>query len=367
MKAISFSAMAKVSGGVFARLAPNVQMTRNLFFRLVPILLTCLCLLPDAHAQAYAGRDDVRRFVTEMVERHGFARAELLALFSKTRQQQSVLKAIAAPAESAMRSWVTYRSQFVNAARIQAGVSFYDKHAASLARAANLYGVPEEIIVAIIGVETVYGRNTGSYRVIDALATLAFDYPPRAEYFRSELEHFLLYARQESIDILAARGSYAGAIGIPQFMPGSYRRFAVDFDGDGKRDLSGSHIDALGSVANFLKEHGWQRAQPIAFKAQVSGERYRTLVASGIKPVYRGVDLPGFDVIVEEPFDLNLGICLIELETPGQSTEYRVGLENFYVLTRYNRSSFYAFAVIDLAREIGVAIARGKGATPEVR
>ncbi|MSQ50801.1 MAG: lytic murein transglycosylase B [Betaproteobacteria bacterium] len=331
------------------------------------LLLLWAGVLPVAFAQSYAGREDVRRFVAEMVERHGFVRGELTSLFSKVRPQAGVLRAIAAPAESAQRSWQAYRSRFVNAARIEAGVQFHQLHQQTLERAAKIYGVPEEIIVAIIGVETLYGRNTGAYRVIDALSTLAFDYPPRADFFRGELEQYLLHARQESIDALGLKGSYAGAIGIPQFMPGSYRRYAVDFDGDGKRDLSASAVDAVGSVANFLREHGWQRAQPIAFSAQVSGDRYRTLVASGIKPTYRGTDLASFDVTVEAPFDRDLGVVLIELESPGQAPEYRVGLENFYVLTRYNRSSFYALSVFDLAKEIGVALKGRRSAETGVR
>lgn len=330
--------------------------------RLAGLLMVWCCALPAAMAQGYAGREDVRVFISDMVERHGFVRGELVSLFSKVRPQASVLRAIAAPAETAQRSWQAYRSRFVNTARIEAGRRFYERHAEALQRAAKIYGVPEEIIVAIIGVETVYGRNMGGFRVIDALATLAFDYPPRADYFRGELENYLLHGRQESIDVLGQKGSYAGAIGIPQFMPGSYRRYAVDFDGDGRRDLSASVVDAVGSVANFLKEHGWQRSQPVAFAARVHGERYRALAASGIKPVYLGTDLASFEVSVEEPFDRAAGVVLIELESPGQPPEYRVGLDNFYVLTRYNRSSFYALSVVDLAAEISAAMNRERGA-----
>ena len=337
------------------------QMTQNLI-RMASLLLLWIVAIPCALAQNYAGRVDVRHFIAEMVERHGFVRAELTSLFSKVKPQAGVLRAMVAPAESAQRSWQAYRSRFVNPARIEAGVQFHQRHQQALERASKIYGVPEEIIVAIIGVETVYGRNIGTYRVIEALSTLAFDYPPRAVYFRAELEQYLLHTRQESINVLGLKGSYSGAIGIPQFMPGSYRRYAVDFDGDGKRDLSASAVDAVGSVANFLREHGWQRSQPIAFSAQVTGERFRTLIASGIKPNYSGADLASFEVHVEAPFDRDLGVVLIELESPGQTFEYRVGFENFYVLTRYNRSSFYALAVFDLANEIGAALA-GRRAT----
>ena len=334
---------------------------------LAVLLLIALAIGPHtAFAQKYAAREEVRRFISDMVEQHGFVRSELLTLFSKVRHQPAILRAVSTPAEAAPRSWQAYRARFINTERIDAGVRFYGRHATVLQRAAKIYGVPEEIIVAIIGVETVYGRNVGGYRVIDALTTLAFDYPPRAEYFRGELEQFLLHARQESINLLALKGSYAGAIGIPQFMPRSYRRYAVDFDGDGRRDISGSAVDALGSVANFLKEHGWQRGQPVAFVARIVGERFRTLIASGIKPVYRAGDLADFGVSVKEDLGPETGIALIDLETAGQATEYWVGMENFYVLTRYNRSSFYAIAVLELAREIANTLAKQNGGT-EVR
>ena len=215
--------------------------------------------------------------------------------------------------------------------------------------------MPEEIIVAIIGVETVYGRNTGNYRVIDALSTLAFDYPPRAEFFRGELENYLLYARDAGIDTLALKGSYAGAIGIPQFMPGSYRRYAVDLDGDGRQDLSGSFADAIGSVANFLKAHGWQTGEPVAYPAQVQGENFRSLVDAGIKPAYRYGDLANFGVSAEGEAGADASCALIELTTPDEASEYLVGFTNFYVLTRYNRSSMYAAAVLELAQAVKAA------------
>jgi len=224
--------------------------------------------------------------------------------------------------------------------------------------------VPPEIIVAILGVETVYGRNMGGYRVFDALTTLAFDYPRRAEFFRGELENYLLYVRDAGVDALAIRGSYAGAIGIPQFMPGSYRRYALDYDGDGQRDLSASAADAIGSVANFLKEHGWDAGAPIAVPARIVGDTYRQLLDAGIKPVYRAVDLALFGVSGAESLSPETPCALIELETPGQPSEYRIALQNFYVLTRYNRSSFYASAVIELARAIADAQAQSAAEAP---
>ncbi len=306
-------------------------------------------------ATRYAGRSDVREFINEMVEKHGFVKRELRKLFSRARFQPSIIAAITPPSEPHAKSWQAYRALFLTPQRIEAGVAFSERHRPALAYAAALYGVPEEIIVAIIGVETVYGRNTGNYRVIDALSTLAFDYPPRAEFFRGELENYLLYARDAGIDTLALKGSYAGAIGIPQFMPGSYRRYAVDLDGDGKQDLSGSFADAIGSVANFLKAHGWQTGEPVAYPAQVQGENFRSLVDAGIKPAYRYGDLANFGVSAEGEAGADASCALIELTTPDEASEYLVGFTNFYVLTRYNRSSMYAAAVLELAQAVKAA------------
>jgi membrane-bound lytic murein transglycosylase B len=306
-------------------------------------------------ATRYAGRSDVREFINEMVEKHGFVKRELRKLFSRARFQPSIIAAITPPSEPHAKSWQAYRALFLTPQRIEAGVAFSERHRPALAYAAALYGVPEEIIVAIIGVETVYGRNTGNYRVIDALSTLAFDYPPRAEFFRGELENYLLYARDAGIDTLALKGSYAGAIGIPQFMPGSYRRYAVDLDGDGRQDLSGSFADAIGSVANFLKAHGWQTGEPVAYPAQVQGENFRSLVDAGIKPAYRYGDLANFGVSAEGEAGADASCALIELTTPDEASEYLVGFTNFYVLTRYNRSSMYAAAVLELAQAVKAA------------
>jgi len=324
--------------------------------RLLTVLLACalsssISVTADAAAQ-YAEREDVRQFIAEMAHRHGFVRKELRTLFSQARFQPAIIKAITPPIEPRAKSWQAYRALFLTPQRIEAGIEFRERHREALARAVELYGVPEEIIVAIIGVETVYGRNTGNYRVIDALTTLAFDYPPRAAFFRTELENYLLYARDAGIDTLGLKGSYAGAIGIPQFMPGSYRRYAVDLDGDGKQDLSGSFADAIGSVANFLQAHGWETGQPVAFAAQVHGENYRKLIDAGIKPTYRYGDLADFGVSAQGETRADVACALIELATPGETSQYLVGLTNFYVLTRYNRSSLYAAAVLELAQAV---------------
>jgi len=314
-------------------------------------LASCLSFGADA-TSGYAGRNDVRRFIAEMAQKHGFDRDKLRALFSRARFQPAVVAAITRPLEPRAQSWQAYRALFLTPKRIEAGVEFRARERAALARAAERYGVPEDILVAIIGVETAYGRNTGNYRVIDALSTLAFDYPPRAEFFRGELEDFLLYAREAGIDALSLKGSYAGAIGIPQFMPDSYRRYAVDLDGDGKEDLSGSFADAIGSVANFLRAHGWETGQPVAYAARVQGDGYRKLIDAGVKPAYRFGDLASFGVSAEGDAAADAPCALIELATPDEPSEYLVGFTNFYVLTRYNRSSMYASAVLELAQAV---------------
>jgi membrane-bound lytic murein transglycosylase B len=337
---------------------------QRLLQRLLALSLACCLALPStpafaaAGARHYAQREDVRQFIAQMVREHGFVAGELRALFSQARYQPSVIAAITPPAQPRARSWQAYRALFLTPERIQAGAEFSETQRAALALAAARYGVPGEIIVAIIGVETVYGRNTGGYRVIDALTTLAFDYPPRAEFFRKELENFLLFARDADIDTLALKGSYAGAIGIPQFMPGSYRRYAVDLDGDGKQDLSNSFADAIGSVANFLKAHGWESGQPVAYAAQVQGGDYHRLVDSGIKPGYRFGELPGLGVNAAGAAPADTACALIELGTPEAPSEYLVGFNNFYVLTRYNRSSMYAAAVLELAQAVKSAAAQ---------
>lgn len=326
-------------------------------------LLLLLALAPGAEARPdrpasaqaskpYGKRDDVQDFIRRMVEQHAFVEPELRFLFARARREPAILAAIAPPKTAPMRSWQTYRGRFVTEARVAEGLDFWRRHAGALERAAREHGVPEEIIVAIIGVETVYGRQMGSWRVIDALSTLAFDYPPRAEFFRSELEQYLLFAREQGVDVFSVRGSYAGAIGIPQFMPGSYRRYAVDFDSDGATDLRGNAVDAIGSVANFLLQHGWKRGERIQLPARVVGDAHRALIDAGIEPKTSLGELKRYGVETRTDLALETPVALIELESPGAPAEFRLGLRNFYVLTRYNRSSLYASAVADLAQEL---------------
>jgi membrane-bound lytic murein transglycosylase B len=307
--------------------------------------LYLLFAMTPLFAQSYAGREEVKAFIDDVVKRHGFKSAELRRLFSKVQRVDPALKLIL-PGEPL--TWNDYRAQFVNETRIANGLVFWKENRRSLARAEKQYGVPAQYIVAIIGVETNYGRNMGKYRVIDALSTLAFDYPPRSSYFRRELEQYLLLAREEGIDVLATRGSYAGAIGMPQFMPTSLRRYAVDFNGDGRIDLSRSSADALGSVANFLKEHGWQAGEPVLFRAKPSPEAIARYMDGSFEPHHRLADLTaaGLEVEPTPPSPEALGALV------AVGAEYRVGLRNFYVITRYNRSALYASAVNDLGEAL---------------
>jgi membrane-bound lytic murein transglycosylase B len=261
-----------------------------------------------------------------------------------------VINAIMPPKDPSIRSWQTYRGRFIEPRRIAAGRYFRQQHGAALARAQAQYGVPAEIILAIIGVETIYGRNTGRFSTFGALTTLAFDYPPRADLFRRELEALLLLARDEQRDPLFYTGSFAGALGLPQFLPSSQRRWGTDFDGDGRIDLTSSPVDAIGSVANFLKEHGWETDGPIAVAVAVDSDP-AALIGEGIRPQRLPADMPG----VQAANAPARPAALIDLVTPDAPTEYWLGYNNFYVLTRYNRSSFYAMAVFQLAQALQAA------------
>ena len=292
---------------------------------------------------------EIAPFVSEMVGKHGFERDQLERILAGVRVRPEILEAIQRPAESL--SWYQYRPIFVTESRISKGEAFWRKHADTLASASAQYGVSPEIIVAIIGVETLYGTRKGTHLVLDSLATLAFRYPRRSEFFRSELEQFLILSRQENLDAASVKGSYAGAMGIPQFISSSYRRYAVDFDGDGVRDLLNSDSDAIGSVANYLKVHGWQRDAAVALPASVTGDGYKTLVEKGIKPHTPVSDMQNFGVIVLYASENDSRGALIELANEND-TEHWVGLQNFYAITRYNHSALYAMAVFQLARAI---------------
>jgi membrane-bound lytic murein transglycosylase B len=311
---------------------------------------------PSHAAGAYGNRPEVQQFVREMRAKHGLDPENLNALFAYAEYRADVIRAIMPPRDPRIRSWRAYRPRYVNEQRIRAGTRFWADHAAAFQSAAKRFGVPEEIIAAIIGVETIYGRITGDIPTLSALATLAFDYPPRAELFRTELEELLLMARDAGRSALTYKGSFAGALGLPQFLPSSYRRFALDFDGDGKKDLD-SPADAIGSVANFLREHGWRSGRLIAVPAFVPPAAL-PLADGGVLPVQPLAKLTELGVRATEATGEEDRCALIDLVSPDQPTEYWLGFDNFYVLTRYNRSSFYAMAVFHLS----VALCNARGA-----
>ena len=308
---------------------------------------------PSGEVRHYEALPEVRDFIDGLVQRHGFQRDELIALFAKARFQPAVIKAILPPSSPRQKSWQAYRARFVEPTRIRAGLRFWDDYADALQQAEQRYGVPADIIASIIGVETIYGRNTGNFETFSALTTLAFDYPPRADLFRRELEALLLLARDEQRSPLSYQGSYAGALGLPQFLPSSLRNWAVDFNGDHHIDLT-NPVDAIGSVGRFLAEHGWEKDGPIVVPAQVQeGPGSDSLIAEGISPKRLPDELRAFGVtagnVPQQP------VALIDLVTPDAATEYRLGYRNFYVITRYNRSSFYASSVNDLAQALKAA------------
>ncbi|HKK05985.1 MAG TPA: lytic murein transglycosylase B [Gammaproteobacteria bacterium] len=294
-------------------------------------------------------RPEVNRFIKEMVQKHRFTRQELEEIFSKARIRPSIIAAISRPAES--KPWYEYRPIFVTSSRISGGVAFWKKNADILERAQATYGVPPQILVAILGVETRYGQQKGGYPVIDSLSTLAFDYPPRSAFFKKELEQYLLMTREENIDPLKLVGSYAGAMGQPQFISSSFRSYAVDFDGDGHRDLWDNAADAIGSVANYFKKHGWQAGEPIASRADVKGKDYQKLVDAGLKPSFTPAQLRQAGVTFKGDPGPDAKGALIELKT-DYGHEYWVGWQNFYVITRYNHSALYAMAVYQLSERI---------------
>lgn len=306
----------------------------------------------------------VAAFVEEMVTKNGFERIMIESIMYQARFRQSIIDAMERPAEA--KPWYEYREIFLTPARIEGGVKFWHDNKAELTDVAKKYGVPPEIIVAIIGVETNYGYNMGRYRVIDALSTLAFGYPKRAKYFRQELEEFLLLSKEDGIDVRTRVGSYAGAMGLPQFMPSSYRKYAQDGDLDGRRDLWNSNADVIASVANYFRGNGWYADEPVVLKINGSVAN-QALVSKGNKP--NPPRLP-ITIITEQRIittpplnstrmNRNALINLISLEGEG-GNEYWVGLRNFYAITRYNHSNHYAMAVYQLSQEILTVLAATK-------
>ena len=304
--------------------------------------LFLLMLLPNALAADLPG---IPEFINEMVAKHHFKREELVQVFEDANYRKDVIDAMNKP--STLKPWLEYRAAFINPKRISGCMKFWLKYADDLDRAEKKYGVPQEIIIAIIGVETLYGQHAGNYRTLDALTTLTFDYPRRVVFFRGELEQYLLLAREQNFDILNIRASYAGALGIPQFMPSSYRRHAVDFNKDGKIDLMNSAVDAIGSVANYLREYGWKPGERVAIRATVENV-YRPNDVDAARSLGAWGEL---GVFPQERVTDGLYAYLLDFTLPD-GKEYWFGFNNFAVITTYNNSSYYAMSVYQLALEL---------------
>jgi len=320
---------------------------------LAVICLLVAYLMSSTASANYLAREDVQAFVTKASVKTGLSEAAVREILAKGRYQQSIIDAISRPAEA--QPWYKYRKIFLTDTRIRNGVRFWDENEEKLTHIANDYGLPPEIIVAILGVETAYGANMGSYRVLDALMTLGFDYPRRGAFFQQQLIALLELAEKEGLDIESVTGSYAGAMGMPQFIPTSYLAYAVDGNGDGRRDLWNNKEDVFASVANYLARHGWEHEGEVAFQVEVGDAHVDDLLNTGrdLKPkttldelAQRGVQLPEHSSV---PGDIP--VMLFTLTWPDR-VEYWVGLNNFYVITRYNHSVLYAMAVYELAQAI---------------
>ena len=307
----------------------------------------------------YGQRLDVRQAADEIAQARGLDVTWVHKVLAEARYIPSIAKAVLPPPVGAPKNWALYRSRFIEPRRIQAGVAFWRAHRDTLARAQAETGVPAEIIVGILGVETVYGQHMGNFRVLDALATLAFDFPashPRAAtrsaFFRDELANYLGLTQRDGLNPTDLRGSYAGAMGLPQFMPSSWMRYAVDFDGDGKIDLFGSAADAIGSVAHYFQSFGWQPGLPPSYPVHFDAARLDLppLLGPDIIPSFDAAEFAAHGVLLNDsPAPLSGRLALIELQNGDDAPSYVAGSDNFYVITRYNWSSYYAMAVIELA------------------
>ncbi len=323
----------------------QLLMQRTLTLALVLILSTS-CM-----AQQHPGAEE---FAAKVAAERGLNQAEVLQLLQNARFKQSIVDAMTRPAEA--KPWHKYRPIFITDKRINEGVAFWRKNETLISKAAGRFAVDPQIIVAIIGVETFYGRITGSYRVLDALATLSFYYPDtgndRSGFFSSELTNFILLGEEEGLPLKEVKGSYAGAMGLGQFMPSSYREYAVDLDGDGRRDLWSSMDDVIGSVANYLHRHGWQYGEPVTFRAGVRDNANMELISRRDFKVKMTIDelaVGGFEST--EPLSGDTLAAVVRLdESAGES--YWLTFRNFYVITRYNRSPLYAMAVFELSEAL---------------
>lgn len=323
-------------------------MTARVYLRTWVVLAATLAAVP-AHALEIDNYPELQTFIHGFAQQHRFPESRLRAVFAQARIRPEIIEAMENPKEAL--PWYEYRKLFITEEHTRRGGIFWTRHAAALARTQQRYGVAPEIIVAILGVETQYGRNQGDYPVVDALTTLWLHYPPRADFFRHELEEFLLLARELGADPLSIKGSYAGAIGMGQFIPSSYRRYAVDSDGDRRRDLLKNPEDVIDSVANFLRVHGWEPGEPVVDEVELRGTLYFWIERLGVKPALSVAGLTQYGILPRAEVSAQRRAALIALE--GETGPiYRLGYTNFYAITRYNRSKRYAMAVVELAERL---------------
>ena len=311
------------------------------------------------------------QFADDLARRRNLDPEWVRQTIGQSRFNPTVSRLMQPPAKTFIKNWRVYRSRFIDPIRIRTGVNFWQANRTALARAEAEYGVPAKIIVGIIGVETIYGRDTGSFRVMDSLATLAFDYPSshprvqeRSDYFKGEIEQFLTTQTRRNADPFEPRGSYAGAMGMPQFMPSSFAQYAVDFDGDGKIDLWNSPDDVIGSVANYFKSYGWQTGIPTHYPVRFDTRLLDmdALMAPDILPTFGVASFTAKGAVLEgQALEHQGPLALIELRNGPAAPSYVAGTENFYVITRYNWSSYYAMSVIELGQEVAQAMAQGSG------
>jgi membrane-bound lytic murein transglycosylase B len=309
-------------------------------------LLALLLSFPAYADRSFVQRMDVQAFINIMVKKHGFDKKELENIFSAVKIRPRVMQSIRAPLEQ--QPWYNYQALFITESRIRQGVDFWKQHSAELKKAEETYGVPASIIVATIGVETKYGKNKGEYPVIDALTNISFSDSSRASYFRSELEEFLLLCREQHLNPLTIKGSYAGAIGQPQFMPSSYRHYAVNFSGNEKIDLSENIADIIGSIANYYKKHGWYTDQPVIVPALMEKNKYQYYLNKTHNNSITKNDFSRYGILPYKPVTSNQKMKVIELQG-FHGNEYWLSMHNFDVIKRYNASNLYAMAVYQLS------------------
>jgi membrane-bound lytic murein transglycosylase B len=344
--------------------APTAAQAQAILPRLAPQAMT---LPVNPTPNSYAFRDDARALAIKLASKYQLDESWAISALTQAQVNDTVTKLIMPAAAPTAKNWAVYRSRFVEPIRIRAGVAFWRANEATLRRAQDIYGIPMDIIVGIIGVETIYGRNTGNFRILDALSTLSLDFPKgrsdRSAFFQDELGQFLRLCAEQGDNPTSVLGSYAGAIGLPQFMPSSIRRLAIDFDGDGHIDLRNSQADAIGSVANYLARNGWQKNTPTHYSVAPPKDAgmLGTLLGPDILPTFTASQLQQQGALLDEAGQNHVGkLALVMLYNGDLTPTYLAGTENFYAITRYNQSSYYALAVIELGQAVAKAVRNGE-------